>query len=279
MAMPYPISRSSTGWTSASSSVWGTARSRRGAGLRPVPDIVAGNAGSGDVSVLLGAGDGTFESERRVRTGGSQFDVAVGDLDGDGHLDVASTIADGVSIVKGFGDGHFGPQATVNMPIQAHEVAVADFDDDGREDLIVVGRNDNGGTNLVALFPGHGDGTFGDARTPDLGAAWNNEVVAVAVADFDGDGQVDFAVTDGAYTVGVALARGAWEFDPVLPTEVGYLPAALAAADFNGDGRPDLAVAHSSDSGLLILLGRGDGTFEIRQSLPAGYEPADIAAG
>ncbi|HYV86156.1 MAG TPA: FG-GAP-like repeat-containing protein [Patescibacteria group bacterium] len=242
-----------------------------------VPDIVAGNAGSGDVSVLLGAGDGTFESERRMRTGASQLDLTVADMDGDGHLDVASTIADGASIVKGFGDGTFGPQATVDMPIEAHKVAVADFDGDGREDLIVVGRDGNGGTNLVALFPGRGDGTFRDARTPDLGAGWY-EAVAVAVADFDGDGQVDFAVTDGAYTVGVALGRGAWEFDPALPTEVGSLPAAMATADFNGDGRPDLAVAHRSDSGVLILLGRGDGTFEIGQSLPAGYGPVDIVA-
>lgn len=235
------------------------------------PDIAAGNPPSGDASVLLGAGDGTFEAERRVRTGKIPIDLVLLDGDGDGHLDLVQSIsADGISLVRGFGDGTFGPQAILGMTVSPGSVAVADFDGDGVQDLIAAGRARSIEPGNVALFPGRGDGGFGDARTLAIGEVLVR-LADVEPADFDGDGRNDFAVVDGVRAVGVVPGRGGWAFGPASWIETGREPIALAAADFNGDGRPDLAVVHYSSDGVLILLGRGDGGFEPGDRLPASY--------
>ena len=52
----------------------------------------------------------------------------------------------------------------------------------------------------------------------------------------------------------------------------------VTIADFNGDGRPDLAVAGSTNGGLAILLGKGDGTFAQSFAL-AGCDPNMICYG
>jgi hypothetical protein len=88
------------------------------------------------------------------------------------------------------------------------------------------------------------------------------------VADFNGDGRQDLAVTTSDSsnlngTVNVLLNNGMGGFAPALSYPVGNYPASLVAGDFNGDGRPDLALVAGSSSGLsvVILLNHGDGTF------------------
>ena len=85
---------------------------------------------------------------------------------------------------------------------------------------------------------------------------------AVAAADFNGDGDQDFAVANNASnTVSVFLGNGAGGFTLKSSPGTGQGPESLAVGDFNGDGKPDLAVANATDSTLTVLLGNGDGTF------------------
>jgi hypothetical protein len=76
-------------------------------------DLITANAGSADVSILLGNGDGTFQAQSRIPVGPGPADVAVADLDDDGFLDLvtANSLAADVSILSillGNGDGTFG---------------------------------------------------------------------------------------------------------------------------------------------------------------------------
>src|SRR5438128_5303223 len=75
-------------------------------------DLVTANTSSGDVSVLLGNGDGTFQAARNFAAGAGPFGVAVGDFNGDGKLDLAvvNQRSGDVSILLGRGDGTFAPQ-------------------------------------------------------------------------------------------------------------------------------------------------------------------------
>jgi hypothetical protein len=112
----------------------------------------------------------------------------------------------------------------------------------------------------------------------------SGSVTAVAVGDFNGDGNPDMAVTSyNANTVSIFLGKGDGTFQTPGVYPVGNGPVALAVGDFNHDGKPDLAVtANTGNSGigtLSILFGKGNGTFQPAVSYPLGQSPGSIAIG
>ncbi len=102
----------------------------------------------------------------------------------------------------------------------------------------------------------------------------------VAVADFNGDGITDLAVTNQTdNTVSVLLGRGNGTFQPQQTDAVGLNPKGIAVADFNGDGIGDLAVANilANPPTVSVLLGSGNGTFQPQQTYTVGAMPYGIA--
>jgi hypothetical protein len=158
-------------------------------------DLAVGgsNDAPSTVSVLLGTGKGTFGPPTMFAVGGGPTTVAVGDFDGDGHLDlVAANDAGGsVSILLGTGTGSFGAQMVVGAGPGPSAVAVADFDGDGHPDLAVTDLG-GGGADTVTVLLGTGTGSFVHQTAFAVGAA----PYAVAVGDFDGDGHPDLAVAN-----------------------------------------------------------------------------------
>jgi hypothetical protein len=109
----------------------------------------------------------------------------------------------------------------------------------------------------------------------------------VAVADFNGDGNLDFVAGSNsggpafgnAGVVSIFLGNGNGTFAPAVNYPTGIVAASITVADLNGDGRLDLAVANENSDDVSVLLGRGDGTFQASVNFPAGPGPADIASG
>ena len=102
--------------------------------------------------------------------------------------------------------------------------------------------------------------------------------------DFNGDGRTDLAAGDGNGFVSVLLGNGDGTFQPATEYAAGSNPGAIVAGDFNGDGRLDLAVTDQGDAngngtGVSILLGNGDGTFQAPQEYAAGNYPASLVPG
>jgi hypothetical protein len=241
-----------------------------------IPDLVLTHSTypNGTVTILLGNGDGTLHLRGGSYTvGNSPTSVAVGDFNGDGHLDLAvansSFSAPGsVSILLGNGDGTF--QAAQNYAVGSDPVAVAvgDFNGDGILDIATAG---------VSILLGKGDGSFQLADTYSVGTA---PTVFVAVGDFNGDGRLDLAVGSrlpaDVGNVSIALGNGDGTFYAAPSYSTGYGPWSVAVGDFNGDGIPDLAVANSYGSRVIptgslgVLLGNGDGTFRAGGSIAAG---------
>jgi hypothetical protein len=127
---------------------------------------------------------------------------------------------------------------------------------------------------------GNGDGTFqaGVAYDSGLGPS------SVAVADFNGDGKADLAVTDaGPFVTGAAgfvsilLGNGNGTFQAARDYAAGNAPNSVANADLNGDGKPELVVADGAR--LWVLLGNGDGTFESPVSDAAGGSAVLVTIG
>src|SRR2546430_3524332 len=103
--------------------------------------------------------------------------------------------------------------------------------------------------------------------------------VAVAAADFNGDGKIDFAVANfGSNNVSVYLNSGTGSFAAPINYSAGTTPSAVLAADFNRDGKMDLAVTESGADQVLILVGNGKGGFTAAGSFFVGANPNGIVA-
>jgi hypothetical protein len=224
-----------------------------------IPDLIAVNASStdGTISVLLGNGDGSFQAPLTFDTGGPNpyaSSVAIGDFNGDGALDLATTnFADStVSVLLGNGDGTFRPPRIYGTGgFGPTSVVAGDFDGDGRTDLVV--NNSAGPVGSVSFLKGNGDGTFRPLISVPAGAA----PFDLAAADFNGDGKLDVAATNFTLDaessgVSVLLGTGQGGFQQPLHYDAAGGNLALAAADFNGDGFPDLVAVYSSSLAVLV---------------------------
>ena len=103
--------------------------------------------------------------------------------------------------------------------------------------------------------------------------------LSVAIADVNGDGDRDLAVTGYFATVSIFLGNGDGTFAPRTDFIAGEGSYALAMGDWDADGKPDLAVANRDDSTISVLLGNGDGTFEAKADYATGAGPVSIASG
>ena len=155
-----------------------------------------GNQGAGNtVSILLGAGTGSFGPPTTFAVGGGPFVVAVGDFNEDGQQDLAVGYYDSggtsgvtVDVLLATGPGTFGAPASFAVGTNPVSIAVADFNGDGHLDLAVGNRN----SSFVSVLLGDGTGAFGAQTT----FATLPEPYGVAVGDFNADGLPDLVVTD-----------------------------------------------------------------------------------
>src|SRR6266545_4092163 len=234
---------------------------------------------SGSVSVLLGNGDGTFQSGIKLAAGPNPQSVAVTDFNGDGKPDLAVANYGSTNVIVLLGNGNatfqtavsYGVGGTPAPPFAAAGVlAISDLNGDGKVDLAVA--NSSG----VSVLLGNGDGTFQAA------VSYGPAAGSVAVADFNGDSKPDLAVTSSG-GVSVLLGNGNGTFQAAVNYAAGVSASSVVAGDFNGDGKADLAVATtavpSSSDNISVLLGNGEGTFQPAVHYVVGSFPYAVTAG
>jgi hypothetical protein len=237
------------------------------------PDVLTANSLLNTVGVLLGTGTGTFSNRTDYSTGATSNPncLAVADVNADGHPDVltANTGNNTVGVLLGTSAGGFGAVATYAVgPLSGpHSLAVADVNGDGQLDVLTA----NSTADAVGVLLGTGQGGFGAAMPYAVGL--NSRPFAVAVADVNGDGQLDvLTANSGTGTTGVLLGTGMGSFGPVRTYSTGPTsqPLGLAVADVNGDGHPDLLAATGNAPTVCLLLGTGTGSFGAVTTYSAG---------
>jgi len=254
-----------------------------------IPDLATANFDSNDVSLFLGKGDGTFREAATIAVGVAPLGLAAADFNGDGHLDLVVSDSGGkngpnpntIAVLLGVGDGTFRSPAFV--PLKHPEgIAVGDFNKDGHLDLAVVLTT----TDQVGVLLGNGDGTF---QAPRLFTVFPQSLpepgvflgpTNVALADFDGDGNVDLAVANSlTSTVGVLFGDGTGNFKSPRNVEVGRTPVWVLTGDYNHDGKPDFLSSNADSSTVSVVLGNGDGSFLDAPIFSLGAQPRQMVVG
>lgn len=257
------------------------------------PDIIVANEQSDNVSILLGDGRGGFTQAKGSPFIAGHFpnDIAIGDFNRDGKLDLAFANHEEKHLTVLLGNGQGGLTPAPNSPFavdvrpHTHGVATGDLNGDGNLDLVT----ESWGNNQVAILFGDGKGSFNTSGTfIDVGKM---PYQRVRVGDINGDGKSDIVTTNlegDNVTILLGDGKGGFKQATGSPFPCGDSPFNFAIGDVNKDGKPDLAIVNSPSSatrsgkdGLTILLGDGTGGFKTMAGSPltTGKIPNRVAIG
>lgn len=222
-------------------------------------DLVTGNNADGNVAVMLGDGKGKFARAQGspFAVGPSPYPLALGDINGDGRLDViAPNSGPNRTLTVLLGDGRGGFQSAPNSKISVAEgpffVTAGDLNGDGKLDL-AASHDDS---SLVTILLGDGRGNFAPAASSPLNmrqqGAWG-----IVLRDVNGDRRTDLAAATRD-SVSVFLGDGRGGFTPATgsPFSSGAGTWRLAVGDINKDGKPDIATTNVESDTVTVLVSR-----------------------
>jgi hypothetical protein len=236
-----------------------------------------------EIVFLSGAGDGSFERVGMLALGSSLSEtpgyLVIEDLDGDGDLDLATTVyqTGEIQLVRNNGALPFtSVEESDRIAVGPRPTGIAAGDVNG--DLVIDLAVASSDGLSVEILIGEGGGAF----AAPVSLAVPHRPLAVLLQDLNADGHDDLVVTTGEFSGADANAlvyrgdgAGAFELRSTLPL-LG-VSAKLAVGDFNGDGRPDLAASQSGQavSEVFVLINQADFGFT-SQAVFVGPDPGTL---
>jgi FG-GAP-like repeat len=221
-------------------------------------------------------GDGTFEpAPRMIATPDRPYDVDLGDLDGDGDLDVVITCdfdPGQVLLLYNDGKGGLDDRESLFPGGQTFNSVLSDLDQKGGLDLVVA-RN---AAAQLSVYLNLGDGSFSLKGAVPAGT----DPKALRAADLNGDGAPDIvSANDTSGRIIIYLGDGAGGLRQRISYQSGVQPRELVILDLDGDKKPDLVVADGRGANYVSrFLGNGDGTFRGPVDFTTGPRPNSVDA-
>jgi uncharacterized protein (TIGR03437 family) len=243
------------------------------------PDIAITNlpstaTGAGQVSVLLGKGDGTFGSPVEYPVGPAPATIVADDFNGDEKVDLVALDASLAAVNKvwflpGNGNGTFGTPVSTASGTGSGYLAYTDLNHDGKLDLVIADEF----ASAAAIMLGNGDGSFQPAQE----YAVSSQPVSIAAIPM-GDGNTLILTGDSSdgNLVNNFVASNGTAAMPAIQT-LGMGPAAIAAGDLNGDQQPDLVITDPAPGNVYVKLWTGKGQFGNPVTYSLGSQPGAVA--
>ena len=181
--------------------------------------------GSDMLKILSGDGFGSFElGEANYEVGDDPASLVIGDLEGDGDLDIVTANAGGnsLSLLLSSSDGSFSSTTYDAAGKSPLAVALGDVDEDDDQDILFTSKSYNYSAEILTSL------SYSDDSNDKVSVLLHND--------------------DGSFTPGDDYA-------------VGDTPESLVVGDLDGDGDLDIVTANAGDDSLSVLLGDGDGSF------------------
>jgi hypothetical protein len=221
-------------------------------------DIVTVNEKTGNISVLINNGDGTFKAPIVFKSGGLKPQgLVIGNFDSHPGLDLAVTNSGSadIAIFSGNDAGGFGTPTFIKTAADPTAIVAGFINGDANEDLVVT----NSSLGAITVLLGNGTGGFAPTapiKTPIK--VGGKDPVALAVSDFNKDGKADIVTANyGSGNVSFFAGNGLGVFATPTLFAVGPHPTSLAVGDINKDGKLDLAVSDGTKNIVSILYGNG----------------------
>lgn len=238
-------------------------------------DVAVADASLG-IPILLATGPGSYGTPSRIGDLTGSGDVAFGDLNEDGFVDliVADEDSNQLATYLGLGTGEFLLRLLLPTGTDPESLVVGHVDSDEFLDVAVA----NAGSGDVSVFLGDGSGDVLPESTIDIGGPGGGALSLVA-GDFNGDLILDLAVArQTADEIVVLTGTGGGLFGAPWTTTVVNNPWWITAGDLDGDGSTDLATANQLSDDVSVMIGQGNGTFIPGLTLATLDEPTAVVA-
>jgi hypothetical protein len=217
------------------------------------PDVITSNATGGNISVFQNLTTNlnfSLGSPVQYLSGAASGDVATGDLDGDGFLDVVVATANSIILFKNSGSGSMTLQNSGTINVLASNISIADLNGDGKPDL-AIGKY---GSGQVAIFENTSTGVGNISFGPQIDFTTGNSDTHVVAGDMDGDGKPELAVANSAsYSVKVLKNRTGFPIVAAISPLVGNEGTLVTITGKNFTGTTDLKIGGVSASTFTVV--------------------------